>query len=191
MKLAKAGTGLPDFERLFIKRVMVPTVRALFTWEIALFMVKKEVSIIANLVKNIDSQDLKKQIIIERTFAIEDDSRRFSINMVLEHLIIAGSLVKETIVSLSNEEILADDIKIENVKPFENSEKALDKFLDFYASYLKTIKDLPKKQSIATKKHPWFVGFNNFDWSIFMYMHTFIHRRQIQEIIKNLGLQND
>lgn len=190
MKLAKAGAGLPDFERLFIKRIMVPTVRTLFTWNIALFMVKREVSIITNLVKNIDSQDLKKQIIIDRTFAIEDDSRRFSINMVLEHLVIAGGLVKETILSLSKEKILVDDIKIEDVKPFENDEKALENFLAFYKSYVQMIENLPKKQSITTRKHPWFVRFNNFDWSIFMYMHTFIHRRQIQEIIKNLGVSN-
>jgi len=191
MKLAKAGAGLPDFERLFIKRVLVPTVRILFTWNIALFMLKREVAIVEKLIKNINPEDLEKQIIINRTFAIEDDSRRFSINMVLEHLVIAGGLVKETIVSLSNEEILADNIKIEDVKPFANDEKALDNFLAFYKSYAQMIENLPKKQSIATRKHPWFVRFNNFDWSVFMYMHTFIHRRQIQEIIKKLGLKND
>jgi hypothetical protein len=37
-----------------------------------------------------------------------------------------------------------------------------------------------------TKAHPWFVNFNNSDWACFMFMHTFIHRRQIQAIIKDL-----
>lgn len=191
MKLAKAGAGLPNIERLFIKIVLVPTARVLFNWQIGLFMLKREVSIINNLVKNLSKESLKKQIIIDRTFAIEDDSRRFSINMVLEHLVIAGNLVKTTIQSLSNEITPPNEVKIEDVKPFENSDNALNNFLNFYNDYVLTIKNLPKKQSIATKKHPWFVNFNNFDWSIFMYMHTFIHRRQIEEIIKNLGKNNE
>ncbi|MCK9336884.1 MAG: hypothetical protein M0P43_03525 [Arcobacteraceae bacterium] len=186
MELQKAGTGLPNMERVFIKRILVPIVRTFFTWEIALFMVKREVSIITNLTKDISQIDMQKQIIIDRTFAIEDDSRRFSIDMVLEHLVIAGALVKDTIKSLSSETVPPQEIKIEDVKPFENSTEALEKFLVFYQTYFDMIETLPKKQSIATKKHPWFVSFNNFDWSIFMYMHTFIHRRQIEEIISKL-----
>lgn len=186
MELQKAGTGLPNMERVFIKRILVPIVRTFFTCEIALFMVKREVSIITNLTKDISQIDMQKQIIIDRTFAIEDDSRKFSINMVLEHLVIAGALVKDTIKSLSKEIIPSQEIKIEDVKPFENSAEALEKFLEFYQTYFDMIETLPKKQSIATKKHPWFVSFNNFDWSIFMYMHTFIHRRQIEEIISKL-----
>jgi hypothetical protein len=186
MELQKAGTGLPNMERVFIKRILVPIVRTFFTWEIALFMVKREVSIITNLTKDISQIDMQKQIIIDRTFAIEDDSRRFSIDMVLEHLVIAGALVKDTIKSLSNEIVPPQEIKIEDVKPFENSAEALEKFLEFYKTYFDMIETLQKKQSIATKKHPWFVSFNNFDWSIFMYMHTFIHRRQIEEIISKL-----
>ncbi len=57
--------------------------------------------------------------------------------------------------------------------------------------YENMIKKLDKKQSKAKIRHPWFVEFNNFDWSVFMYMHTFIHRRQIEEIIRVLGEKND
>lgn len=190
MKLQKAGAGLPNFERLFIKRILVPTVRTIFTWNIALFMLKREVNIIHTLVKNRSTQEMKEQIIIDRTFAIEDDSRRFSINMVLEHLVIAGTLVKEVIESLSQEIAVENEITIESVKPRKNSDEALENFIYFYEDYIQSIKKLPKKKSMTTKKHPWFINFNNFDWSVFMYMHTFIHRRQIEEIISNLGKHN-
>jgi hypothetical protein len=52
------------------------------------------------------------------------------------------------------------------------------------------INRLPKKHSQMTKRHPWFVEFNNFDWSAFMYMHTFIHRRQIEAIISKQEEKN-
>ena len=101
-------------------------------------------------------------------------------------MVIAGTLVKEVIESLSQEKEVDFDIKIENVKPKENKENQLEYFLEFYQDYDKFIKDLPKKQSKMTKAHPWFVKFNNFDWNNFMFMHTFIHRRQIQAILKEL-----
>lgn len=57
---------------------------------------------------------------INRTFAIEDNSRQFSVNEVLEHLVIAGTLMQNVICTLSKEREVEFDIKIENVKPKEN-----------------------------------------------------------------------
>lgn len=186
MKLQPPGAGLPNFERLFIKNILVPSVRIVFTWDVALFFLKREVRIIKKLVNSVESSKLQQNILIERTFAIEDDTRQFSINMVLEHLTIAGKAVKMVVDTLSQEKEFTAEIKIENVKPHENKINQLEEFLDFYNSYFDFIHNLPKTQSKAKKKHPWFIAFNNFDWSVFMYMHTFIHRRQIQAIIKEL-----
>jgi hypothetical protein len=157
------------------------------TWDIALVLLKREIKIIKNLVDSLEDKDLlQKQIIIDRTFAIEDDSRKFSINMVLEHLTIAGKALQYVIDELSHEREVKIEIKIENVKPQDNKENQLEEFLAFYYNYFEYIKNHNKKQSKAKKQHPWFVEFNNFDWSIFIYMHTFIHRRQIESIIESL-----
>ena len=51
MKLAPAGSGLPNFERLFIKNFLVPIVRIFMTWDIALFLVKRELKIIDKILK--------------------------------------------------------------------------------------------------------------------------------------------
>jgi hypothetical protein len=181
-----AGAGLPKIERLFIKNILVPSVRVLFTWNIALFMIKREVKIIENLIGEIDTDTLQKRVVINRAFAIEDHSRDYSINMTLEHLRIAGSAIMMVIDTLSNEKEFPKDIKIEAVKPKDNGKDEAKKFFDFMKTYEEYIKNHKKNHSKMTKKHPWFVNFNNFDWSCFMYMHTFIHRRQIQAIIKEL-----
>lgn len=191
MKLNNPGAGLPSFERLFIKNILLPIVRVFFTWDIALFLIKREAKIIEKLVSKVDKSLLQKQVIIERTFAIEDHSRQFSINMVCEHLVIAGMGVSSIIKKLSREQIPKNEITIEQVKPKENKENSLDDFLAFMNMYENMIKKLDKKQSKAKMRHPWFVEFNNFDWSVFMYMHTFIHRRQIEEIIRVLGERDD
>ncbi len=186
MKFAKPGAGLPEVERLFIKIFLVPIVRVVMTWTIARLLVKREVNIIKKLLSNISTSQLQQKMSIDRTFAIEDNSRQFSVNEVLEHLVIAGTLVQKVIKTLSQEKKVNFDIKIENVKPKENKENQLDEFLTFYQKYDTFIKNLPKKQSKMTKAHPWFVNFNNFDWNIFMFMHTFIHRRQIEAILNEL-----
>lgn len=181
-----AGAGLPKIERLFIKNILVPSVRVLFTWNIALFMIKREVKIIEELIEGIDNELLQKRVEIKRIFAIEDHSRDYSINMTLEHLRIAGSAIMMVIDTLSNEKEFPKDIKIEAVKPKDNGKDEAKKFFSFMKTYEEYIKNHKKNYSKMTKKHPWFVNFNNFDWVCFMYMHTFIHRRQIQAIIKEL-----
>ncbi len=186
MKFGKAGAGLPEMERLLIRTILVPAVRVLFTWDIARVLIKREVGIINKLVTNIPQDKLQQKMAIDRTFAIEDNSRQFSVNEVLEHLVIAGNVVKDVIDTLSKEQDVNFDMKIEDVKPKENKTNQLKEFLGFYQRYDDFIKHLPKKQSQKTKAHPWFVRFNNFDWNIFMFMHTFIHRRQIQAIIHEL-----
>ena len=184
MKFQKAGGGLPESERLFIRLFLVPFVRVVMGWNIARVLVVREVKIIKKLLKDLSQKKLQQKMDIERTFAIEDNSRQFSVNDVLEHLVIAGKLVKDVISTLSHEKEVVYDIKIEDVKPKQNKENQLEEFLVFYDSYDNFIKNLPKKQSKTTKAHPWFVKFNNFDWNIFMFMHTFIHRRQIQAILE-------
>ena len=41
MKLKPPGAGLPNLEKLFIKNVLVPSVRILITWDIALFLLQR------------------------------------------------------------------------------------------------------------------------------------------------------
>lgn len=187
MKLKPPGAGLPELERLLIRFILVPFVRVLFTWNIALYLLKREVSIINKLVSNLDKEECIKKVLIDRTFAIEDDTRQFSVNLVLEHLVIAGNAVQGAIKTLSDEQEITGEIKIEMVKPKDNKPEQINDFNKFYQNYFSFIEKLPKKQSKMKKKHPWFVEFNNFDWSAFMFMHTFIHRRQIEAIIKKLG----
>lgn len=187
MKLGLPGGGLPKLEQLFIKHFLVPSVRFVFTWESALNLLNKEVNKIENIVSKISKEDLQKRVLIDRIFAIEDNSRDFSVNMVMEHLVIAGTGVMGIIYTLSKEQEFTKEVTIEGVKPYANSADTLKEFLAFSQQYSSFISSLPKNKSVMTKKHPWFVEFNNFEWSAFMFIHTLIHRRQIEAISKALG----
>lgn len=186
MKRGNAGEGLPNLERLIIKYFIVPVVRLFFTWNLALFFLNREKRIIKELTKGLNEEQLNKQVLIHRAFAIEDHSRDYSINMALEHLTITGNAIVMLINSLSQEKEFKREITIEGVKPKNDGTFNIEEFFIFMDKYSEYIKKHNKKQSTQTKKHPWFVNFNNADWNCFMFMHTFIHRRQIQTIMKGL-----
>jgi len=137
----------------------------------------------------VKKEDLQKQVVIKRAFAIEDHSRDYSINMTLEHLKITGYAIMNVIDTLSKEREIEKEVKVELVKPKDNTESEHEQFFEFMKKYNSFITNHPKNYSKTTKAHPWFVNFNNFDWACFMFMHTFIHRRQIQAIIKELDYE--
>lgn len=186
MVTGKPGEGLPKAEFLLIRLVLVPMVRIFFTWHIAFWLFKRETRLIAALAKSVPQSQLQQMMEIDKTFAIEDHSRQFSLNMVIEHLTITGHGVMAVISSLSQEKEFERPLTIEGVKPFENKADSLSGFYTFVEEYTAFFTALEKKHSRMTKPHPWFSSFNNFDWNAFMYMHTFIHRRQIQAIIAAL-----
>jgi hypothetical protein len=186
MQLGKPGGGLPRSEFLLIRLLFIPIVRTLFTWQIAFWLFEREVRHIIKLADRVKSEEFQRQVIIDKTFAIEDHSRQFSVNMVLEHLCIVGRKITQVIAALSVEKEFEEVVAIEGVKPFENKPDALSDFAAFAGEYEEFYKTMPKKQSEMTKPHPWFMEFNNFDWHAFIYMHTFIHRRQIEAIINEL-----
>lgn len=186
MQLGKPGEGLPSWELILIRRLLIPLVRIFFTWRIGHFLFQSEVKKIARLIRKVPHTDQQRQVIIDKTFAIEDHTRQFSVNMVAEHLTIAGRGIMGIIATLSQEQPFERPVTIEGVKPFENKPDQIGEFEAFAKEYAAFFKALPKHHSKMTSPHPWFMQFNNFDWAAFMYMHTFIHRRQIQAIIKKL-----
>lgn len=186
MVQGKPGDGLPREEFLLIRLLLIPMVRTFFTWHIAFWLFNRETRIIIALLEQWSEEERSRQVIIDKTFAIEDHSRQFSLNMVIEHLCITGRKVMEIITALSEEREFRESVTIEGVKPFANRSGTLDDFKTFIDEYETFFTALPKHHSKMTKPHPWFRSFNNFDWAAFMYMHTFIHRRQIQSIINAL-----
>lgn len=187
MNQAKPGAGLPRLEQLALKYILVPLGKRVFTWESALKMFHNEVKHIEKLVKEVEEKKRQERVMIDRVFGIEDHSRDYSISMVIEHLNIVGYGIMGVIHTLSKEESVTEEIKIENVKPHGSTEDELNRFLAFSRVYDTFIEKLPKRKSRMTKPHPWFVELNNMDWSIFMAIHTFVHRRQIEAIIQRLN----
>lgn len=181
--LQAPGAGLPKFERLFIKHFMVPIGRSFIGWRVSMFLLDHEIQSIRKLIVNLTPEQLQQRVLIKHIFGIEDDTRDWSINLVIEHLAIANHRIIEIIKSLSHEKIFKEDVTIQMVKPkarhttIEELETIVHNFKNFSTT---------NRSSKLTKAHPWFVEFNNKGWNSFLPIHTWVHKRQIKAILKRL-----
>ena len=147
-------------------------------------MLRSETEKIRKLTEGLPDEVVTRQVLVPKVFAIEHHSRTYSAALVMEHLAVTGAGIQMIIATLSKEQEFPREVTIEGVKPKENRSDALEKLLAFTDGYEAFIGGLEKRVSAATKAHPWFGEFTNFDWHCLMAMHTFIHRRQIRAILK-------
>ena len=126
-------------------------------------------------------------MLIPRRFALEDSSRCWSVNMVVEHLVTVNLGTYEIVDQLNQEKSIPRELTTAKVKPFHNQSYTKN-LIVFEKAYCRMIKKNTNRASIATKEHPWFGVFNNYNWHSFIGLHNTLHKRQIQHILESLKL---
>jgi len=179
--LQMPGSGLPKYENLFIKTVLVPFGRLFLGWKSAKFWLDLELTSIERMIRDLDQEELNKQVLIDHILGIEDDTRDWSVTLVIEHLAIVSSGIIQVIKTLSEEKAFDGPISIVAVKPGKSA-VTMDELRQIIQGYETFI---PKnRNSKMTKAHPWFIEFNNRDWNTFLAIHTWVHKRQIKAILR-------
>jgi len=182
-RLDKPGAGIPWHHKQFTKYIVVPLLPMVLNWERGLAFFQKQVSEILALVEDLDEQTLAKQVLIPPMIFLEDSSRFYSINMVLEHLVMVNFGTLEIMNFLAEEKEVERVLGTEKVKPVKNINH-IKNLVVFEKAYTRMIKKSPKKRSLTTKEHPWFGHFNNTHWHAFIGMHNKVHKKQIQKILE-------
>jgi len=132
---------------------------------------------------------LFKRVLVSKLFGLEDNSRYYSVAMVIKHLLIVGQALQVRIPILSRGKKLNRHIKIEDVKPYtEIEDDIVQQFEEFLSSYREILRQNIEDIHINnTSEHPWFGALNPKQWSILGMVHQIVHRRQIEAIIHRLG----
>jgi len=183
LALDKPGAGIPWYQEKFIKHIVVPVLPFVMGWERSLSFLQKQINEIVLLVEDLDEKDLAKQVLIPPMFALEDSSRYWSINMVIEHLVTVNLGTYEIVDLLSQEKEIQRELATAKVKPFKNTDH-IQKLVVFEKAYSRMIKKNSKKVSQLKKAHPWFGPFTNYQWHAFIGLHNKLHKRQIQKILE-------
>ena len=181
--LDKPGAGLPWHQEKFIQYFVVPVMPMVLNWDRGLRFLQKQVAEILELVKDLNEETLSKQVLVPPMFALEDSSRFWSINMVIEHIVMVNLGTYEIVDMLSQEKGIERELGTAKVKPFKNTNHTKS-LIVFEKAYSRMIKKNSKKVSRMTKSHPWFGPFNNTTWHAFIGVHNKVHKKQIQKILE-------
>lgn len=182
-QLAPPGAGLPFPENL-IARCLLGWKRLTGTSETYTAHFIREREAIRSLIANLDETTLSRRILIQRPKGLEDNSRNWSILMILDHLRIVHHAFIDVISKLANEQIPPGKVSTAAVKP--DPTVTLDVIAKYEAScdaLLETIASIKSFKTKARYPHPWFGPMDAHGWHALAGSHMTIHRIQIQRIL--------
>jgi hypothetical protein len=191
VKLAPPGSGLPRLEAAFLKFVLLPVYCRLTSWTKTLKAFKKQGDRLVELAESLPKEQFRKRVLVKRPVSLEDCSRYWSADMVLEHLIEVGSRVAVGIVELTHGETPSIRADIVEVKPRgQRGHQALADykvFLDDYTRMLTT--EVGDHRSKARLPHPWFGELTAHQWACLGTLHQGAHVCQMKRIVAALRQQ--
>jgi len=187
-QLDKPGAGLPFFEALMVRYYVAPfqSRKADKDKNLRLFAMLG-----ARVLKEADGvaasqRDVK--VLVPRMRGIEDSSRFWCVNEVLEHLLITGEPMRALIEALVAGKTLDYVVDIANFKPkgkYAGGDARPD-FKKFVDETVERLKAAPVADAGPTHLHPWMGRFNSLQWTWLLAGHSGLHLAQLQAIKKGL-----
>jgi len=186
--LGKAGGGLSSGRAFFLRHVGFPFLNSIVSWERALDIFEKEGEKVLSFARSMEKDTLFERVLVPKLFGLEDNSRYYSVAMVLEHLLVVGTALQNRIPMLSQGKSVAQKIKIEDYKPYmEIDESIIEQYESFLHGFRKELEENIDNIYLENRhEHPWFGELKAKDWSVMGAIHQVVHRRQIEAIIRGL-----
>ena len=186
--LGKAGGGLSNGRAFFLRHIGFPFLNSIVSWDRALDIFEKEGAKVLSLARSMEKDKLFERVLVPKLFGLEDNSRYYSVAMVLEHLLVVGTALQNRIPMLSQGKSVAQKIKIEDYKPYmEIDESIIEQYESFLHGFRKELEENIDNIYLENRhEHPWFGELKAKDWSVMGAIHQVVHRRQIEAIIRGL-----
>jgi hypothetical protein len=187
---AQSGEGLPRFQASLLRYVLLPCYCRLTSWEKAAAIFEAEGRKLIALAGRLSPDLLQRKVHVGSLWGLETTSCDWSAEMVLEHLIEAGTQTAIRIVELSHgEQVTAKD---DGLKPRGGQGPRLIEdytvFLDDYAQTLQ--EDIGSRTSCHSHPHPRFGQLTAHGWACLGAFHQFVRRRQMERIVTELHSQH-
>lgn len=185
-ELAPAGTGLPTIER-HLARILLLGMRALLSKATLNRWLEYETRRAIALAARLPPRLARQRVLLPRLTGLEDDSRYWSVNMVLQHLFIVTGGIRQVSEVLAGNGVFARAVRIAEVKPADDAgpeqQALLRASVDDYQALINRLDDL---NGHGQHSHPWFGPLDLRGWHALSALHATIHRRQIEQIVELL-----
>ncbi|NTV72036.1 MAG: DinB family protein [Azonexaceae bacterium] len=189
-QLAPPGAGLPWLERWF-SRTLLQTLRVFLSNGALTRWLRRETETVLTLAASLPEAQASQPVLVPRVTGLEDSSRSWSANMVLQHLVIVDTGIRELAEALADDTAFARELRIAEVKPEPTAgaeqHARLRAAVDDYARLIESLGDL---RSTLRHTHPWFGQLDLRGWHTLAAMHTMAHRRQMQHIVARQQPEN-
>ncbi len=181
--LQPPGAGLPWWERLGAKHIVVPlAVRRMKDSAGAAKLFQEEGQRVLAIWDTIPAERLAERVLVKRLPGMEDSSRHWSAAMTVEHLNIVGFGVRRMIDGLRQGVVPSRGPRIEDVKPTGAVPPA-----EVRAEFVRLLSEAATDPVVvpgegAKALHPWFGPLEAFRWRCMMVVHQQLHRKQLEAV---------
>ena len=192
-KLQAPGAGLPLFQTVFLKLVVGPVLSKIKTPAQNKIEYELLVRKLIGRISQVSEENRKARILVDPLPGLEDSSRFWSLNGVLEHLLIVSKSMEIIILSLSAGKVPPEKADIAKVKPSHMDQDSLTEFSSFAPDLIMRIDEKLKAPGMNFDQklkyhHPWFGPITAKQWYWLLSAHQGIHYRQAKAIIEKLPL---
>jgi hypothetical protein len=191
IKLQPPGAGLPLSQRLVIKFWLGPVVSKRATLAESRANYEGLTRKIIEKVAGVPPVKRTVKVLVKPLVGLEDSSRFWSLNDVLEHLTIVSTAIEAGILSLASGVVPDTKADTAKVKPKGADHDLLAEYTAFGPVLLARLDEKLAKPGLdinspLTHRHPWFGPFTARQWYWLLGGHQGVHYQQVKEIIKGL-----
>jgi hypothetical protein len=183
-QLAPPGAGLPWFEALTVRWFGRRMFLSGLDWDSAQAAISRVSFRLAREAMGMDDTTLARRVLIKRLRGLEDSSRYWSPDMVLEHLVITGEMFTGFVLALSNGRPATDQRGIADIKPRgELGRAVIARFVEVHEAIpTRLAQEAGPLRDGPTHLHPWFGKLNATDWLSLTAVHLGLHEKQWRAI---------
>jgi len=186
--VAPPGAGLPPVEAFMSRYIIFPVASQLFPLEKAAPLLVQTGETLLQQFNALSPIQQQTPVLIPRLMGLEDSSRNWSPQMVLEHLLITGEAMLVMATELANNQQPTTVVSTAAVKPQTTTPitcvEAYKTWLHTYQTKVTTLLTLPKPAlTTRTHPHPWFGEMTAKQWLVLNTMHHILHQRQFNKIV--------
>jgi len=190
-KLQPPGAGLPFRQRVVLKLWIGPVVSKRTPRTECRETYERLTKKLIERVSSVPPELRSTKVLVDPIPGLEDSSRYWSLNGLLEHLLIVARGMESIILSLSAGRVPDGGVDIAKVKPGNQESDVFSEFMAYAPELMKRIDDKLSQpgmdfDSPLRLMHPWFGKITARQWYWLMSSHQAIHYRQAKEISQRL-----
>ena len=158
--------------------------RSRFDWESAQTAIARVSSRLAKEAMAMDDATFARCVLIKRLRGLEDSSRYWSPEMVLEHLVITGELFTDYVMALSHGRPVTDQRGIADIKPRGGLGRAVvARFVEVHEAIpVRLAAEAGPLRDGPSHPHVWFGKLTAADWLSLTALHLGLHAKQWRAI---------